>query len=103
MAVDWVQRCVNNTSYAANKEIMVAGNPDFQFNRSLTYSLKLSETSCKPLSSLHSIWEGVVLAKAECAKMFVFLVMTLPPVLIILTWAFLHYTFDSSITHFKSI
>jgi hypothetical protein len=62
-----------------------AKNPDFQFNRSLTRYLKLPVTFCKPFARLHLLRPVRMHTPAKCAKTFVDLVMSLPPVPIILT------------------
>ncbi|OQP67066.1 hypothetical protein A3860_01535 [Niastella vici] len=54
MVIELLQRCGINTSYTSPTPfIMPVNNPDFQFNRSLTRQLKLTETFCKPFVSLH--------------------------------------------------
>ena len=72
--------------------------PYFQFNKGLTLDLKLSETFCKPLPGLHLTCQIIILVIGKCAKMFVVLVMTPPPVPIVLTSASIQYTFGSSFT-----
>ena len=94
MVLEPLQRCGINTSSAFK-------NPDFQFNRSLTRHLKLPVTFCKPFAALRLLRQVRMYTPAKCAKTFVDLVMTLPPVPITLTSAFIHYTFDASITHLK--
>ena len=84
------------------KIILLPIIPYFKFNKGLTLDLKLSETFCKPLPGLHLINQVTILIMAKCAKMFVVLVMTPPPVPIVLTSAPIQYTFGSSFTYLKS-
>ena len=84
------------------KIILLRIIPYFQFNKGLTLGLKLSETFCKPLLGLYLMQQVIILITAKCAKMFVVLVMTPPPVPIVLTSASIQYTFGSSFTYLKS-